>query len=52
MSAFFNPTIEAVTFSLPGWCMLGVFLLLAFTRQVHEYRDLLNATNGVHVCTD
>ena len=28
----FNPTIEAVTFRLHAWCMLGAFLLLAFTH--------------------
>ena len=28
----FNPTIGVVTFRLRGWCMLGVFLLPAFTR--------------------
>ena len=28
----FNPTIEVVTFHLRGWCMLGVFLSVAFTR--------------------
>ena len=31
MWLFFNPTIEVVTFSLRGWCMLGV-LLTAFTH--------------------
>ena len=29
--AIFNPTIDLVTFHLCGWCMLGVFLLTAFT---------------------
>ena len=29
---FFNPTIKVVTFRLRGWCVLGVFLLPAFTR--------------------
>ena len=38
----FYPTIEAVTFHLHGWCMLGVFLLLAFTRQGHECQHLLS----------
>ena len=32
---FFNPTIKVVTFHLHGWCMLGVFLLLAFTHLGH-----------------
>ena len=36
----FNPTIEVVSFQLHGWCMLGVFLLLAFTRLGHECQDL------------
>ena len=39
---FINPTTEVVTFRLCGWCMLGVFLLLAFTRLGHECQDLLN----------
>ena len=33
----FNPAIEVVTFRLRGWCMLGVFLLPAFTRLGHEH---------------
>ena len=38
MTVFFkNPTIEVVTFSLRGWCMLGVFLLPAFTRLGHFF---------------
>ena len=40
MGPFLNPTIETVTFRLHGWCMLGVFLLLAFTRLGHERQDL------------
>ena len=36
----FNPAIEVVTFRLRGWCMLGVFLLPAFTRLAYECRDL------------
>ena len=32
----FNPTIEVVIFRLRGWCMLAVFLLLVFSRLVHE----------------
>ena len=48
----FNPTIEVVTFCLSGWCMLGVFLLLAFTRLGHEHQDLLSPCNGMHVYTD
>ena len=39
---FFNPTIKVVTFRLRGWCMLGVFLLLTFTRLGHECQDLLS----------
>ena len=49
---FFNPAIEVVTFCLHGWCMLGVFLLLAFTCPGHECQDLLSPCNGMHVCTD
>ena len=49
---FFNPTIEVVTFRLRGWCMLGVFLLTAFTCLGHECQNLLSPCNGIHVCTD
>ena len=41
----FNPTNEVVTFSLCGRCMLGMFLLLAFTRVGHECQDLLSLCN-------
>ena len=51
MWSFFNPTIGIVTFRLRGWCMLGVFLLLAFTRLGHECRDLLSPCDEMHVCT-
>ena len=46
---FFNPTIEVVTFHLRGWCILGVFLLSAFTRLGHECQDLLSPCHGMHV---
>ena len=36
---FLNPTTEVVQFCLCGWCMLGVFLLLAFTHLEHECQD-------------
>ena len=49
---FFNPTIEVVTLRLRGWCILGVFLLPAFTRLGHECQDLLSPCEGMHVCTD
>ena len=48
----FNPTIKVVTFRLRGWCVLGVFLLPAFTRLGHERQDLLSPCDEVHVCTD
>ena len=32
--------------------MLGVFLLLAFTRLGHECQDLLSLCDGMYVCTD
>ena len=32
--------------------MLGVFLLLGFTRLEDEHQDLLSSCNGMHVCTD
>ena len=49
---FFNPTIKVVTFRLCGWCVLGVFLLPAFTRLGHERQDLLSLCDEMHVCTD
>ena len=36
MWPFFNPTIEVVTFRLRRFCMLGVFLLPAFTSGSFE----------------
>ena len=52
MWPFFNPTIEVVTFRLRRLCMLGVFLLLAFTHLGHECQDLLSLCDEMHVCTD
>ena len=52
VTIFFNPTIEVITFCLCGGCVLGVFLLPAFTCLGHECQDLLNLWDGVHVCTD
>ena len=52
MRPFFNPTIEVVTLRLCGWCILGVFLLLAFTHLGHECQDLLSLCHRMHVCTD
>ena len=49
---FFNPSIKVVTFRLRGWCVLGVFLLPAFTRLGHERQDLLSPCDEMHVCTD
>ena len=53
----FNCSVPAYTIvnadpSLCGWCMLGGFLLPAFTSQGHESQDLLSLCNGIHVCTD
>ena len=48
----FNPTIKVVTFHLRGWCVLGVFLLPAFTRLGYERQDLLSQCDEMHVCTD
>ena len=50
MWLFFNPTIKVVTFRLRGWCVLGVFLLPAFTRLGHERQDLLSPCDEMHVC--
>ena len=36
---FSNPTIEVVIIPFRGWCMLGVFLLLAFTCPGYECQD-------------
>ena len=52
MWPFFNPTIKVVTFRLRGWCVLGVFLLPAFTCLGHERQDLLSPCDEMHVCTD
>ena len=52
MWPFFNPNIKVVTFRLCGWCVLGVFLLPAFTRLGHERQDLLSQCDEMHVCTD
>ena len=52
MWPFSNPTIKVVTFRLRGWCVLGVFLLPAFTRLGHERQDLLSPCDEMHVCTD
>ena len=46
----YNPTIEVVTFHLHGWCMLGVFLLLAFTCLGHECQDLMSLCDGMNEC--
>ena len=43
---FLNQTIEVVTFRIRGWCMLGVFLLSAFTRLGHERQDLPSLCDG------
>ena len=45
-------TILVVTFHSHGWCMLGVFLLLAFTHLGLEHQDLLSLCCGMHVCID
>ena len=52
MSPFPNPAISVATFRLRGWCILGVFLLPAFTCLGHECQDLLSSCDGMHVCTD
>ena len=52
VAVFFNPTIKVVTFRLRGWCVLGLFLLPAFTRLGHERQDLLSPCDEMRVCTD
>ena len=52
VTVFFNPTIKVVTFRLRGWCVLGVFLLPAFTHLGHERQDLWSPCDGMHACTD
>ena len=34
------------------WCLLGMFLLLAFTHLGHECQDILGPCDGMCVCTD
>ena len=41
----FNQTIEAVTFRLHGWCMLGVFFVAGIHCLGHECQDLLSLTS-------
>ena len=48
----FNPTLEVVILRLRGWCMLGLFLLLTFTRQRPERQYLLSPCNGMHAWKD
>ena len=50
MWSFLNSAIEVVTFRLRGWCLLGVFLLPAFTRLGHIRQELLSPCNGMLVC--
>ena len=38
-------------FRLRGWCMLGVFLLPAFTRLGHECQDLFLVHAVECMCT-
>ena len=52
MWPFLNATIEVVALHLCGWCMLGVFLLAAFTHLGHRCQDILSPCDGMHVCTD
>ena len=49
---FSNLTTKVLRIHLRGWCMLGVFLLLALTCLGYEFQDLLSPCNGMHVCTD
>ena len=35
----FRPAIQVLILPLRGWCMQGVFLLLAFTHLGHECQD-------------
>ena len=51
VTIYLDPTTEAVTFHLRGWCMLGAFLLLAFTCLGHERQVLLSPCDGMHGCT-
>ena len=49
---FFNPAIEVITFRRRGWCILGVFLMPAFTCLGHECQNVLSPCDGMHVCID
>ena len=48
VTVFFNPAIEVVI-HLHGWCMLGVFLLPAFTYLGQECQDLSSLRDGTRV---
>ena len=48
MWLFSNPTLGVVIFRLCGLCMLGAFLLPAFTCLGHERQDLLSPCDGMH----
>ena len=50
-SPFSNPNFQVVIFRLRGWCMQGVFLLLAFIRLGHGCQNLLSPCDGMHVYT-
>ena len=43
--------MKVVTFRLRGWCVLGVFLLPAFTHLGHERQDLLSPCDEMHAQT-
>ena len=49
---FLNPTMEVVIVPFCGWCMLDVYLLLAFTCPGHECQEFLRLCDVMHVCTD
>ena len=49
--SFFNPTIEVITFRLPGWCMLDVLLLPAFNHQGHECEVRATECTCAHILT-
>ena len=52
LGEIFAYVTEVATFRLRGWCMLGVFLLLVFSRLGQECQDLWSPCDGMHVCYD
>ena len=46
---FYTTVQVVVTYCLNGWCMLGVFLLLAITHPGNECQNTLSLCDGIRV---